>query len=244
MITAESIACTSTIEPPSYVAFIREWATTLSCDLPDKTALDAFLELLAPLGTGLAAIVAVVSLILLVRDSGRRTRPYVEAKLEVGFWGQGAVDLIISNSGVTPARITKVECAQLGDKTTEVAGNLKKFFSKGYSLMPGERIRLIWDFRPEEHSVFEGGVKIDPEKDVPPEATLVIHYAAQKSNGQATKLLQRYRSTFNLDTSFKAVVPMLTGLPDVKKGEDVSGVHRDMRRGFELLATQIGELRR
>jgi len=58
MITAETIECTSTVDPPNYVEFIRNWATTVECTIPA----DGFPW--ATLWQAVAAVATIVTVLL------------------------------------------------------------------------------------------------------------------------------------------------------------------------------------
>ncbi len=210
------------------------------CELPIQSL--SWLDYLGPIATASAALAAIVTLMALFTDSRRRSRPYIEAKLEVGFWGDGSADLIIENFGTTPARDITVTCDELEAATTNTAKELKRYFSKHRILRPGERIRLIWNNQP-EGSVMESGLLVDPRTDIPELTTLKVAYRRQNLKGNPAKLFTPYREVFHLDASFKSVVPVTVGLPDRDNG-DMTENHKDLRKGIELIARQIGELRR
>lgn len=231
MITATTFECT---------AKDADSLSSIKCTAPGN--LPTWLEYIGPIFTALAALVALITLVVLLVDSNRRSRPYLEAKLEAGFWGLGSADLIMINSGTTPAREIEIACKELDEATSATAMELKRYFSKNRILRPGERIRLVWNHQPEGVS-FESGKLVDPLKDIPEIATLNISYRGQKLNGSPTRFSKPYRETFHLDATFKSVSPSATGLPD-RDAKDMSKNHKDIRQGFELIARQISELRR
>lgn len=228
MIIAESFTCTP---------FVDGAKTMATCDIPTS-----WLDYLGPLATGLAALTAIITLVALLMDSRRRSRPYIEAKLEAGFWGDGAADLIIQNFGTTPARDIVVKCKELDKATTDMAKALRDYFAKHRILRPGERIRLIWNYQP-EGTVLEDGSPIAKGTDIPALTTLNITYRRQKLNGKPAEFFEPYKETFHLDASFKSVAPVIVGLPN-PKDKAITEDHKDIRKGFELIARQIGELRR
>lgn len=209
--------------------------------LPDRVS---WLDYLGPIATGVAALIAIITLAILITDSRRRSRPYIEARLEVGFWGDGAADLVLQNVGTTPARELSVKCEELNQATTKTAMELKRYFKKNRILRPGERIRLIWHYDLPRGRQEEDGIPIERLNDIPAVSTLNVTYRRQKINGKPTEHVKPYRETFNLDASFKSVSPVMTGLPDIKSSNLESRLHKDMRQGLELIARQISELRR
>lgn len=118
------------------------------------------------LATAAAVVVAIVAIFLTYRqvrltaiqlrdasvqaaqDSEDRTRPYVTMNIVPSIASQGALDLILTNTGATAA--TNVHFELLGadfglsDDDTHVGPGLREFFSTPFELAPGAKMRLFW----------------------------------------------------------------------------------------------------
>ncbi|MBD8702837.1 hypothetical protein [Frigoribacterium sp. CFBP 13712] len=130
---------------------------------PDPALLPTWIGAIA---TAAAVIVAIVAISLTYRqvrltaiqlrdasvqaaqDSEDRTRPYVTMNIVPSIARQGALDLIVTNTGATAATNVRFELLGdgfgLSDDDTHVGPGLRDFFSTPFELAPGAKLRLFW----------------------------------------------------------------------------------------------------
>lgn len=108
----------------------------------------------------LGGLVAVITFVYAVRkhrqelqqsrvDSIKRTRPYVWAELLPALSDPSDCDLVIWNSGATPARGVRVDLdfGEVGEEGAKLVDAMREPLARGRDLMPGSRWRIYWNHR-------------------------------------------------------------------------------------------------
>lgn len=127
-----------------------------------------FWTAVSAVSTALAAIVAIVALLGVRRDSRDQTRPYLQAQVVPSVGGSSAADLIIRNTGRTPARRVIIEADPWPAHHDDVTDELRRFFGRPHTIAPGATLRAYWamnlgDVKNQETGELEPN--LDPKKD-------------------------------------------------------------------------------
>ena len=205
--------------------WVTAWGTVATAAFTLLLAFFAWMAFRASLG----------QLRLLVQDSARQTRPYVNVDLSPGLHGIGFWDIIIQNVGRSMAHDVRVDAGPLTPKDADdhISSRLASFLQSPMTLPPGAIRRLMWRMEPDD-STGRTAAGADPTVD------LRVAY----SDGAGTP----YHDVFHIAAEDYAVI-----LPAPSTGSKVrSGSSRskgeeslaNIERALEALNTHVGNLRR
>ncbi|HIY94591.1 MAG TPA: hypothetical protein H9821_02845 [Candidatus Rothia avicola] len=155
----------------------------------------------------LGVIFAVLNLMKLASDSRERTRPYIALEPRLGVHLDGAIDLVVTNYGQSPAH--NVVLKPLGKleagKDEYILPLLDKVFNRSFYLAPHASFRIMW-------RTIEAG----SECGAPEVLDVEVTYSWSKPT-----LLWRnrdYTEVITVDTGFTAAAPMPATGPIRKLG--------------------------
>jgi hypothetical protein len=168
-------------------------------------------------------------------DSIEQTRPYVYAHLVPGLAGIGTWDLLITNTGKSPARNLTIECDALPESDDILTGPLRTLFSTPRSLPPGANVRTYWKVglrNPD--SRWADGTRTP--MGIVNQAKLSLRYTSDDPSKPS------YQDEYILDDATIGQTPAPWTGPDMKQG--LSPEAQDLHKVLAAIAANIGELRR
>lgn len=169
-----------------------------------------------------------------IADSQRATRPYLWADLVPGIAGPPTWDLVIHNTGRTPAREVILEpepWPAMGDK---LGDRLREQLPRPFDLPPGASLRLAWRIAHEDD---EPG-NVDQPAGMPDETTLTLRYRGDDP------LLAPFSETRLLDLPTRAGIIPAPREGAVAGGTDLYGVLKNINYAVRSLGGHVAELRR
>jgi hypothetical protein len=182
-------------------------------------------SLVALISAGSAAVTALVAIVSLWgvrRDSAAQTRPYVQLKLDLGIGGPHSADLIVLNTGKSAAADLVIEgvVPEAGfEEATSTRAAVQEMFETSRTLPPGASLRCFW--------VVNGpSYKPKPGKEV---TKLTACYRGSRCWWRLWTR-RKYRDEFDIDTR------ILTSSPGAWDGGKVRG------NNYATIAKTIGAL--
>lgn len=166
----------------------------------------------------LGVIFAVLNLMKLVSDSRERTRPYIALEPRLGVHLNGAIDLVVSNYGQSPAhniKLKPLDVLEPGEKDY-ILPRLNKVFERSFFMAPHASFRLMWR-----------SVKDSRQCGAPEVCLVEVTYQSSKSNWLRRQ--QTYKEVVTVDTSFTMAAPASvtgatthTGTPEQKALKNIN----------------------
>lgn len=168
-------------------------------------------------------------------DSVEQTRPFVYAHLVPGIAGVGTWDLLLTNTGRSPARNLTIDCDEWPEKDDVFTAPLRTLFSTPRSLPPGATIRTFWKVGVSKPgATWEDGTS-EP-MGMAKGATLKLEYSSDDPSKPT------YCDEYRLDDSILGQTPAAYRGPNPKQGLD--SAQQDLHSMLAAIASNIGELRR
>ncbi|MGP5198377.1 hypothetical protein ACTXKN_04380 [Brachybacterium alimentarium] len=201
---------------------------------PTPTAADwlsAGATTLAALAALAASLVAILTLRQMKadsksqkQDSEQATRPYVHARLVPSVAGLDAWDLVVRNSGRTPAFNLRLDIRADGAPDDKITQAVCRFAAAGQTLQPDTSIRTYWS--------------VDATKDDAmgfPRATVEVRYEGPGN-------IPYEEPAIILDPNDMGLTPVPSTGPKATSGKFRIG--RDSVHALRAIARHVGELNR
>lgn len=156
------------------------------------------------------------------RDSRAATRPYVYAQVVPGLFGPGSWDLVLRNTGRSPARALTLS-TDWPDDLDEISGPLKQFCEEPRDLPPNASLRVT------RRASFGQGPWLGQRE----KATVSVRYSDDQGASHSDSYL--------CDTA------MGSAMPAPSKGPRAAGKDNELKnieKALRTLNQHVGELRR
>lgn len=144
----------------------------------------------------LGVVFAVLNLMKLASDSRERTRPYIALEPRLGVHLNGAIDLVVTNYGQSPAHnLVLKPLGKLEDGKNEyILPLLDKVFNRPFYLAPQASFRIMW------RTVKKGETGGAPE-------TLQVEVSYESTKKNCFKRTRKYKEIQVVDTGFTVAAP-------------------------------------
>lgn len=164
----------------------------------------------------LGVIFAVLNLMKLASDSQERTRPYIALEPRLGVHLNGAIDLVVTNYGQSPAQKVVIRPLEKLDFTEDdyILPLLNNFFGRQLYLAPGASFRIMW------RTVKKGRIKGVPE-------TLHVEVSYESTKKNRFKRSKKYKEILVVDTGFTVAAPEPT--PGGKTNDPGTQVEKSLK---------------
>lgn len=171
-----------------------------------------------------------------IADSQRATRPYLWAELVPSLTGAPCWDLVIRNTGRTPARDVTLDADPWPEPGDRFGDRLREHLGRPFELPPGSSLRLAWRIA---HENDQPG-NPDQPAGMADEVTLTIRYHGDDP------ALEPFTETRFLDLPTRAgIIPAPSGGSEV--GSTSAPIEKTLKNidyAIRGLSSHVAELRR
>lgn len=167
---------------------------------------------MSALATLIAAAVAALAFWGVRRDSSAQTRPYIQIEVAPSVGGTNAADLIIRNTGRTPARIQSISASNWPPHNDAVTDELHKLFEREHTIGAGLQVRAYWALNLEDIKDPETGELIEGhDPDAKPsgfssQTELTVSY--RRAGGKKGSKGKRFTDTYDIHLFAKGMTPV------------------------------------
>ena len=176
----------------------------------------------------LGVIFAVLNLMKLASDSRERTRPYIALEPRLGVHLNGAIDLVVTNYGQSPAHnvVLKPLGKLEGGENEYILPLLDKVFNRTFYLAPHASFRIMWRT-----------VKAEKVGGTPEVLDVEVTYTWDKPGLFRRKF--QYTEVITVDTGFTAAAPVPVTGPKRMSGDSRDKVLVNIDNAIRTLSQHV-----
>ncbi|MFW0168768.1 hypothetical protein [Rothia sp. P4278] len=177
----------------------------------------------------LGVLFAVLNLRKLAQDSHDRTRPYIALEPRLGVQLNGAIDLVVTNYGQSPAQnvvLRPLEKFEPGDDEY-ILERLEKVLNRPFYIAPNASFRVMW------RSIYLGNDSGAPE-------VVQVEVTYQDTKKRLFRKSRTYREILTVDTGFAVATPLPSQGPRRTSGKESEKALVNIANALRTLNQHIG----